>query len=548
MIGWMKNQMKNSFYINEKNKFFFLVLICFGFFSQIFAQNYSSDVEIRSLPSQPEWYCVLPGSPICPLERTSYGIATVTNQRCLVLVDCYKKAIYRQRNLDYSFKYLSVGFSDFLFIIDSEDKVHVYNPSAVELCEKKLSISPIQGAVVGVEGSLFFRNEKSILVCDMVGNERALINLENQNTSIPLLVLEDGSLIVVQYYESENMTKIVRFSTNLDIIQELKYDTAVSRMSYFKDILFLKMRNGDIEQLKLDKSTLVKTKAPSKMLSAVVSSGFEKKYIQGSGNPYLCFSESSIITIDKDNSIKSHYEYGFSEYVKVSYCNSYLLVAFQNWVLNAYKIKIPVSEQKVKNSVQRVDYSTFAKNFSGEKKTLEKLLNEARVSPKKCASEPLNLKLIDEYVWQLHREYNQNYTLENRDLLIKTGEDARLLLEIITLLNLKQYSFLYCDVINCDSNSLNVAKAIQFASVFAYDEGLIMNSIERLIHNSKKLSDPLLCSSICNFVYENCRIMGLPVIINHGKKIMTYMLSVQTNQNVRESARNKKKKIIALEI
>ena len=98
MIGWMKNQMKNSFYINEKNKFFFLLLICFSFFSQIFAQNYSSDVEIRSLPSQPEWYCVLPGSPICPLERTSYGIATVTNQRCLVLVDCYKKAIYRQRN------------------------------------------------------------------------------------------------------------------------------------------------------------------------------------------------------------------------------------------------------------------------------------------------------------------------------------------------------------------------------------------------------------------------------------------------------------------
>ena len=283
MIGWMKNQMKNSFYINEKNKFFFLVLICFGFFSQIFAQNYSSDVEIRSLPSQPEWYCVLPGSPICPLERTSYGIATVTNQRCLVLVDCYKKAIYRQRNLDYSFKYLSVGFSDFLFIIDSEDKVHVYNPSAVELCEKKLSISPIQGAVVGVEGSLFFRNEKSILVCDMVGNERALINLENQNTSIPLLVLEDGSLIVVQYYESENMTKIVRFSTNLDIIQELKYDTAVSRMSYFKDILFLKMRNGDIEQLKLDKSTLVKTKAPSKMLSAVVSSGFEKNIFKEAG-------------------------------------------------------------------------------------------------------------------------------------------------------------------------------------------------------------------------------------------------------------------------
>ncbi|MCR5699809.1 MAG: hypothetical protein K6G52_09240 [Treponemataceae bacterium] len=539
--------MKKHFFY-QKTIFLVPLFVWLFVSSAIFAQSYSSNVEIRSLPSQPEWYCVLPGSPICPLERTSYGIATVTDQRCLVLVDCYKKSIYRQRNLDYSFKYLTVGFSDFLFVVDGENKLHVYNPTAVELFEKALSISPVQPPVVGTDGSLFFRDASSILVCDMMGNQKRLINLDDQNTSLPLIALEDGSLIAVQNYESENMTKIVRFSTNLDIIQEIKYDTLISRMSYFKGILFMKLRNGTIEQLKLDKNVMIKTKAPSKMLSAVISAGFDSSYIQGNGNPYLCFSESSILTIEKNNSIQSHYEYGFSEFVKVSYCNSYLLVAFQNWTLNAYKIKIPISEQKVKNSIRKVDYSTFAANFSGGKKTIETLLSEAKTSPEKCATDPLNLKLIDEYAWQLHREYNQNYTLENRDLLIKTGEDARHLLEVITLLNLKQYSFLYCDVINCDSNSLNVAQAIQFASVFAYDEGLIMKSIERYVHDSKKMADPLLCSSICNFVYENCRVMGLPVIINQGKKLMTYMLSVQTNQNVRTSARATIEKIIALEM
>ena len=120
----------------KKNCSFLLVsilLVCFA---------YCVDTEIRSLPEQSDWFCVLPGKPVSELERTSYGVALLTDQRCLVLVDCFEKKIYRQKNLDYKPRYLSVGVSDFIYVIDDNSRIHIYNPSCHELYEKKLEGRP----------------------------------------------------------------------------------------------------------------------------------------------------------------------------------------------------------------------------------------------------------------------------------------------------------------------------------------------------------------------------------------------------------------------
>ena len=64
----------------------------------------------------------------------------------------------------------------------------------------------------------------------------------------------------------------------------------------------------------------------------------------------------------------------------------------------------------------------------------------------------------------------------------------------------------------------------------------------------KEKKDVLLQKEFCNTLYQICRFMGKPVLLNKGKDILVYLLTGTSNEEIKKFTRETMEKIIALQM
>ena len=560
--------MKKKFYIFA---LFLFSLSIFFIFPSFAFENFESTIETKSLSEKEDWYIVLPGKAISPLEKTSYGVALITDQRNLVCVNCFEKKVQVQKKLNYKPVFLSVGVSDFLILVDDKNFFHIYTPYGKEICTKKIPFSPTEKPALGVDGSLFFRNGNQIFCCDFKGEKRFLVSCQNQKTNFSIKVLDDGSFFIL----TSDSAKI--FSPCGTILNEFSFEKKITAISYLDKILYLRFDDGTfMSYFSKMAHFIAQNQFPlqqQKSLTALIATGFNENQIdrveknateqqisdKNSISQYICFTESSICVVPSSDVLQVFYEYYFNEFVQTSLCASFLMVAKEDWTLKAYKIKLPQSfsgnsiskDNKTcedrKTKMYSPHYQIF---FSSQEqketmKSLSELLKIAKEDKEKFLCNTNYMNMMQEYYEKLHKEYNQSYELLDRDKFLETCENAYTFMEICKITDIAYYPILFCDVIEKDKNSLHVAKAFECASSIGYDDGKIMKSAEKIIHNSKYASDELICAKLCTFILENCSLMGEKATMENAKKILSYMLTTQTNENVKKNARSTIEKLIA---
>ena len=72
--------------------------------------------------------------------------------------------------------------------------------------------------------------------------------------------------------------------------------------------------------------------------------------------------------------------------------------------------------------------------------------------------------------------------------------------------------------------------------------------MEKLCRKSNFKSNVVLQKEFCITLYEICRFMGKPVVLDKGKNILVYLLTGTTSQEIKNFARETMEKIIALQM
>ena len=72
--------------------------------------------------------------------------------------------------------------------------------------------------------------------------------------------------------------------------------------------------------------------------------------------------------------------------------------------------------------------------------------------------------------------------------------------------------------------------------------------MEILSRKSNFKSNVVLQKEFCNTLYEICRFMGKPVVLNKGKDILVYLLTGTLSEEVKNFTRETMEKIIALQM
>ena len=121
-------------------------------------------------------------------------------------------------------------------------------------------------------------------------------------------------------------------------------------------------------------------------------------------------------------------------------------------------------------------------------------------------------------------------------------------LEICGNTGLGCYTSLLSLIIDEERDFSVVTAAIKSAGNLCYDDGKIISAMERLSRKPEFKSDILLQKEFCNTLYQICRFMGKPVLLNKGKELLVYLLTGTTNDEIKKFTRETMEKIIALQM
>ena len=121
-------------------------------------------------------------------------------------------------------------------------------------------------------------------------------------------------------------------------------------------------------------------------------------------------------------------------------------------------------------------------------------------------------------------------------------------LEVCGNTGLGCYTSLLSLIIEEERDFSVVTAAVKSAGKLCYDDGKIISAMERLSRKTEFRSDVLLQKEFCNTLYQICRFMGKPVLLNKGKDLLVYLLTGTTNEEIKNFTRETMEKIIALQM
>ncbi|MBR1912285.1 MAG: hypothetical protein IJ828_08025, partial [Treponema sp.] len=163
-----------------------LVSIRFSVFSQ---------VKVNLADTQPSWTTVLGGSVLTTPVRNSTGYIAAIEGKMLYAFNEEGTIIWKH-SVSSKPDIMSVGKGGMLYLITRSNRLSIVNPSGFELWKVNTGFNVIEKPLPGRDGRVFVRGNVELSCYGIKGARRWHMNIAEQNTSIPLIELNDGRLLV----------------------------------------------------------------------------------------------------------------------------------------------------------------------------------------------------------------------------------------------------------------------------------------------------------------------------------------------------------------
>lgn len=576
-----------------------IILLFFSFFFQnSFSNNLKSQVFIDNLDRS--FVSALTGSPSSIPVSTEYGFILIQENRFLASYSKNGQCLW-QRNLNSKIVNFTIGENEFIYAITSKNELVLVNPSGLILWKKPIGFSTNLCALEGFDSRIFVQGKNTLSCFGIGGIKKWSIKTENQS-SLPMKKINDGSVIVFLEKLINGKSVAIRVSPFGEVIEEIVFQGKIINSFESNEGLMVVFSTGELGMFSIKNEK--KGMSYSKWLNKDIVCTKDSKCIKINNSQYAIITptkelsvincstgikqtsfsiaeiKNNLLTIDfLDNKyILSDFEktivfYSTGKKYKhfihpektgkynwnyMTFTDAGFLIYFSNdWTINSFKI---ISTSKEKNNYNFLTYKKNLKNYNNffelenyvpdgsyfSNKILE-TLKSGDYSTKEIDFSKNIISGINSYVF----EKNSIQTNLDSTNLIKieySPIDLENLISIVPYFQTSQMSEYLAQLLSVETDKTLIIKILQGISQCGYDpSGEILLEIERLIKNSNP-NDKLILSSAVDCVYEICRFMGRPAFVSKGKNILTNLFYPQYDESTKKSVRQVMQKLADLKM
>lgn len=562
---------------------FLLFFLASNFFVFATTEDYSSKNKI-SLSNTPSWYTVLGGQAITKPVITSYGFAVISEGRLLTACSYDGEILWQKGLKQKSYPYFISGYSDTLYMVSQNSELSMLNPSGMTLWNYQLKEHPIENLILGKDGRLFVRSLTNLTCFSMTGKIKWSLDLE-QTLPIKTTEFSDGSLLVILKKEIDGCSTALRISPYGKILEEITFTGKITVAANSDNGILIGFSNGEVGYI-----SLVENKA--KTIWSIIPVVFENakgvypvNIFSHKNNFYVCFSNKKIVGLQSNkilwtvftdvqlDQIQDFYSDGQNNYFitetnticitrkgilqkNYTYTHGkstfpfylepgFIVFSTSDWCLNAYRIVQTTGKYKAQNLLPKLydDKDYKIQNNYSLSECINLLQNDNTSEFEQDILKKLSFEIQDiTALYYVTKEQQQK--LKGLYGVLNTTET----LEACSYTGLGCYTSLISLIIEEETDFSVVTSAVKAAGKLCYDDGRIISAMEKLCRKSNFKSNVVLQKEFCITLYEICRFMGKPVVLDKGKNILVYLLTGTTSQEIKNFARETMEKIIALQM
>lgn len=578
---------------------YFLILT--ASFSSFCAQKNSFvSREIDLSQEKPSQISVLGGNVLCQPVRTSYGYIAAGDSKQIYGFSPEGKLLWQRSFFGRLKPFITAGPADMVYAVTDDSRLGMMNSSGLVLWKKKVSFSIEDAPLCGAEGRVFVRGKNNLACYGLKGIRRWTISTELQDISIPLVSLNDGSLLVFLSRKDSGKSVAKRIDAFGTEKEEITFTGTVMQAVQCAEGAVLSFSDGSIglcsanekgaysrwtcraddsgfssaARLLIDPVSGLLAAAGSKSVSYVdvktgkQSSSFPIKtgaadalYMAHTAQGLVLSSGTNAACYQKDGTVAWSTRFNPQKKWKFVYASDsgHLVFCMSDWILEVYQMKLNFSS--IKNSfremqVQSLPYSQSAvksSGFSGNNIT-EQMAAQMKAGFESGGfgeNEESWTSLLKDELNALYSDWTQGESAYQRELPYFKTDIAycRLLLELEGLSGISfGRSQLVTLIRRTDDYSLLIP-LIQTAAAVSFDpDGSFLSSLEYVLKTKAGKKDTVLLERIADATYEICRFMGRPAFFRKGHEILNYMLYPQFDRETKEYALKMLNKVIEAEL
>lgn len=257
---------------NKKNILIFinLILSFLGFFNVAFLklgfcqssnQNQSANKTSTQLQNQtsnqninqinlaklnPDKIMVLGGNVLCQPKSSSFAWIVPGEGKILYAFTEEGSILWQKSFKSKLNPYISVGLCDVIYLVTKDSVLNMLNPGGTLIWSVNCNFNILEDPLPGKDGRVFVRGKNNLECYGINGVLRWKLKTENQNTKLPLVELNDGSLLVFQEKLIEGKSVARRLSPFGQISEEIIFSSEVLAVKSTSEGVLLSFADGSL--------------------------------------------------------------------------------------------------------------------------------------------------------------------------------------------------------------------------------------------------------------------------------------------------------------
>lgn len=569
----------------------------------IFAQESLSAVNAS-------WTTVIPGRVISEPSPTSYGFSLITDAQQISAFTnkgtvLWEKPLERSRNA-----FVSTLKDDFFAIVTHNgQKLSLLNPSGCEIWSVETDFPIMDKPFSGRDGRFFIRGTNVLQCFGMNGVCRWKLETPLQSP-LPVLELNDGSLVVFLSEKQQNKTLGLRISPFGEILEEITFSGEILRAFSCRQGILLNFTDGTAglftvidgqaqnkwvllisvnDKTQIQNSTFVVSQNKEQVVFLLPSqnavevhqinqtngsithsftiseiNGYKLKNKELSINGILLTDDNtarfySLQAVDLWNATlpakngRESYNYSFLTQ------DNHLVFCGENWSLNAYRV-VQTSGLKAQGLAENRRYQDFIK----PDKNIYSLMYTNTIDRDFISVErtnalltgyygPKEIKWMSEmlgYCQELQASMqSSDFGIHVEQSVFETDSTGvnKMLLQLPLYATVETINYTSIFLKNL-TNTSYLQTLLSSISKAGYDpEGKMLDAIQIISAKFNPRNERLIISA-CDAIYSICLFMGRPAFNSKGKDILARFLGQNFTVKERTYARNTLKKIADLDL
>ncbi len=554
--------------------------------------------EVKLAETKPSWITVLGGGIVSAPVRSAGGYIAPVEGKMLYSFNEEGQVVW-QHGIPQLPSMMSTGTGGMLCCVSRGSRLSLVNPSGLQLWIKDTGFTITDEPYTGHDGRIFVRGSTTLACYGLKGVRRWKINVQDQNTSLPLVELNDGTLFIFLNKTENGKTIAHTVSPFGTIGEEIVFSGTVCSAATCTEGVLLAFADGSIglcasgkngayskwivsnRETGLSGRSSIIPGAFSADCAAFVSGqrviladtatgSIRTSFSSGVNAGALTFkgmTAQGLVLADssraecynKDGNPLWRAIFGSSKGWNYLFPTDagYLVFCDSNWTIESYRIRQGGASA---SSFQEARARPYTELYAQSGMVSSSVTGRA-ISPSLCAEmkkafgqgdfgerERKWISLLNNEMAAINSAWTVKssvaHTEENN--YFRTHVDyTEQVLGIAASTGTGLYQGYVASLIRSTRDRRLLTQLIKDAGSMAYDpDGLMLSAIETVLVRTDAAGNDELFTAVCDATYEICRFMGRPTFFDHGKDMLARLLYPQYSRNVQDYAKETLRKII----